>query len=70
MTCQHRYRLDSPNDQQGLRSRGVCSKCGLERMFPNTFEETLKDKRGVWGTQALHPVEPVTVIGKHGLGAK
>lgn len=35
--CAHRWRIATPS---GAYSKGICSKCGAERIFPNSAEST------------------------------
>lgn len=32
--CQHSYKLEMPS---GMRTRGVCKRCGLVRTFPSSW---------------------------------
>ena len=38
--CRHHWRIASPN---GATSRGVCKRCGAEREFPNSTNESVWD---------------------------
>ena len=38
--CRHHWRIASPN---GATSRGVCKRCGAERDFPNSTNESVWD---------------------------
>ena len=38
--CRHHWRIASPN---GAMSRGVCKRCGAERDFPNSTNESVWD---------------------------
>lgn len=39
--CTHHWRIEIP---EGPTSAGVCRRCGLERLFPNTEEAALEMK--------------------------
>ena len=38
--CRHHWKIASPN---GAVSRGVCKRCGAERDFPNSTNESVWD---------------------------
>ncbi len=38
--CQHHWRIASPN---GATSQGICKRCGAEREFPNSTNESVWD---------------------------
>ncbi len=48
-SCAHHWRIASPS---GIYSRGVCRKCGEERLFANTSEHATY---GYGRTQPLRP---------------
>jgi len=56
----HRWRIETPN---GEFSRGICSVCGAEKMFPNSAEDYLWERevpQSRWTGRSDYKPSPVS----------